>query len=97
MVLYLIYDSTAKTVTHPMVAHSLQIAQNALNELNPENLNDLHIHILTELNDLLDLFLLNIDENKTLPEFIINRSGLARTANGPTQTPQEAHDPAPNC
>ena len=74
MLLYLVYDSTAKTVSYPLTAPNAETAYQALQELNPENLSDLIIHPLLTLNSPLDLFLLSLDENKTLPAFLINRS-----------------------
>lgn len=74
MLLYLVYDKVQRTVSTPLLAPTLEIAQTALKQLNPENLNNLIIHPLSDLKNVLDLFLLNLDENKTLPEFLITKS-----------------------
>jgi hypothetical protein len=73
MLLYLVYDKKQKTLSTPLLAPTLEIAQNSLNQLNPENLSDLIIYPLQNLNSPLDLFLLAIDEQKALPDFIIPR------------------------
>jgi len=74
MLLYLVYDKDKKTLSTPMLAPTLEIAQNALNELNPENLPSLIIHSLAILNSPLDLLLLAIDDSKSLPDFILSNS-----------------------
>lgn len=74
MLLYLVYDKDQKTLSTPLLAPTQEIAQTSLNQLNPENLTSLIIYPLAILNNPLDLFLLNIDENKSLPEFLTNTS-----------------------
>lgn len=74
MLLYIVYDKTQRTLTTPLLAPSLEIAQNSLQELNPENLNDLILHPLATLNSVLDIFLITLDENKELPSFLTNTS-----------------------
>ena len=75
MLLYLVYDKDQKTLSTPLLAPTQEIAQNSLNTLNPENLHSLIIYPLAILNNPLDLFLISIDENKSLPDFILNTSG----------------------
>lgn len=72
MLLYLVYDTDQKTLSTPLLAPSLEIAQASLQELNPENLSSLIIHPLSTLTSPLDLFLISIDETKFLPDFIID-------------------------
>ena len=74
MLLYLVYDKDQKTLSTPLLAPTQEIAQNSLNTLNPENLNSLIIYPLAILNSPLDLFLISIDENKALPDFLLNTS-----------------------
>lgn len=74
MLLYLVYDKDQKTLSTPLLAPTLQIAETSLKQLNPENLSSLIIHPLADLKNPLDLFLLSIDENKILPDFLITRS-----------------------
>jgi len=74
MLLYLVYDKDQKTLSTPLLAPTLEIAQNSLKELNPENLSSLIIHPLQTLQSPLDLFLLSIDENKNLPDFILSNT-----------------------
>ncbi|KIM02874.1 MAG: hypothetical protein KU29_13690 [Sulfurovum sp. FS06-10] len=74
MLLYLVYDTVLKTLSTPLIAPSLEIAQSSLKELNPENLSDLQLHPLTKLNNPLDLFLLTLDTNIPLPDFLTNAS-----------------------
>jgi len=74
MLLYVVYDKDQKTLSTPLLAPTQEIAQNSLNTLNPENLNSLIIYPLAILNSPLDLFLISIDENKALPEFLTNTS-----------------------
>lgn len=71
MLLYLVYDTQEKTVSTPLLAPTQEIAQDALNQLNPENLSNLIIHPLAILNSPLDLFLLSLDENLNLPNYLI--------------------------
>lgn len=73
MLLYLVYDKEKKTLSTPLLAPTLEIAQNSLNQINPENLTSLIIHPLAILNNPLDLFLLNVDASIPLPDFIIPR------------------------
>lgn len=44
MILYLVYDKKNNTCTSPTVAHTFLDAQEALKEINPENLSDLILH-----------------------------------------------------
>jgi len=74
MVLYVVYDKDQKTLSTPLLAPTQEIAQNSLNSLNPENLNSLIIYPLAILNSPLDLFLISIDENKSLPDFLLSNS-----------------------
>jgi hypothetical protein len=74
MLLYVVYDKDQKTLSTPLLAPTQEIAQTSLNQLNPENLQSLIIYPLAILNSPLDLFLISIDENKALPEFLINTS-----------------------
>jgi len=85
MILYLVCDLKNQTSTAPAVADSLELAQDALKEINPENLDDLHIHILAELSTFLDLFLLDVNPEKKLPEFLFNRTAEV--------TPSASHQP----
>lgn len=71
MLLYLVYDKDKKTLSAPLLAPTQEIAENALKELNPENLSSLIIHPLSNLKQPLDLFLLSIDETISLPDFVI--------------------------
>lgn len=71
MLLYIVYDKDEKTLSTPLLAPTQEIAQNSLNELNPENLSSLIIHPLAILNSPLDLFLLTVDENISFPDYII--------------------------
>lgn len=83
MLLYLIYDKDKKTLSTPLLAPTLEIAETSLKELNPENLQSLIISPLAHLTSPLDLFLLAIDENKPLPNFItprVNSSEFAEDA-----------------
>lgn len=72
MLLYVVYDKDQKTLSTPLLAPTQEIAQNSLNTLNPENLNSLIIYPLAILNSPLDLFLISIDETKSLPEFLLS-------------------------
>lgn len=74
MLLYLVYDKDQKTLSTPLLAPTLQIAQDSLNTINPENLNSLIIYPLATLNSPLDLFLLTVDCDKAFPEFLTNSS-----------------------
>ena len=76
MLLYLVYDKDKKTLSTPLLAPTLEIAQLSLKELNPENLNSLILHPLQILNSPLDLFLLSIDETINLPDFILSNSSV---------------------
>lgn len=76
MLLYLVYDKDQKTLSAPLLAPTQEIAENALRELNPENLSSLIIHPLITLNNPLDLFLLSIDETISLPDFVIGAANL---------------------
>lgn len=71
MLLYIVYDKDKKTLSAPLLAPTQEIAENALKELNPENLSSLIIHPLISLNSPIDLFLLSIDETISLPDFVI--------------------------
>lgn len=71
MLLYLVYDKDKKTLSAPLLAPTQEIAENALKDLNPENLSSLIIHPLITLNNPIDLFLLSIDETISLPDFVI--------------------------
>jgi hypothetical protein len=73
MLLYLVFDKDKKTLSTPLLAPTLEIAETSLKELNPENLDSLLIYPIATLNSPLDLFLLAIDENKPLPDFILPR------------------------
>ncbi|UYD39240.1 MAG: hypothetical protein [Wigfec virus K19_170] len=79
-ILYLVFDSQKQTLSTPLLAPTLEIAQQSLNSLNPENLSSLSIHQLAILNSPLDLFLLSIDETKTLPSNITGDAGHAPQA-----------------
>lgn len=83
MLLYLVYDTKNETVSYPLTAPSLEIAQASLYKLNPQNISDLIIHPLLTLNHPLDLFLLSIDTNKPLPSYI-HRSGDSSPIADPT-------------
>jgi len=85
MLLYLVFDKNKKTVSTPLLAPSLEIAQTSLNQLNPENLNDLIIHPIKVLSSPLDLFLLNIDETLSLPDFIIPRDNSLELSEDTTE------------
>lgn len=87
MQLYLVYDKDQKTLSNPLLAPTLQIAQDSLNQLNPENLQSLIIYPLAILNNPLDLFLLSIDETKSLPDFLISSSTDCSTI---SEQPSEA-------
>lgn len=76
MLLYLVYDKDKKTLSAPLLAPTQEIAENALKELNPENLSSLIIHPLITLNSPIDLFLLSIDETISLPDFVIGAASL---------------------
>lgn len=80
MLLYLVYDKDQKTLSTPLLAPTQEIAQTSLNQLNPENLQSLIIYPLATLNSYLDLFLLNIDETKPLPDFLIGAASNALQA-----------------
>jgi len=80
MLLYLVYDKDKKTVTTPLLAPTLEIAEISLRELNPENLTSLILYPLFDLNSPLDLFLLAINEEKPLPNFIIARENSSEFA-----------------
>jgi len=71
MLLYLVFDKDKKTLSTPLLAPSLEIAQASLQELNPENLSSLTIYPILTLNNPLDLFLLTLDENKKLPDSML--------------------------
>ncbi|UYD39257.1 MAG: hypothetical protein [Wigfec virus K19_179] len=88
MLLYLVYDKDKQTVSTPLLAPSLEIAETSLKELNPENLSSLTIQPLTTLNSVLDLFLLSIDENKPLPSYLIGRESIERS---------DGSDPSSEC
>lgn len=77
MLLYLVYDKDQKTLSTPLLAPTQEIAQNSLNELNPENLSSLIIHPLAILNNPLDLFLLTIDETQPFPDFLTGEASHA--------------------
>lgn len=79
MLLYLVYDKDKKTLSTPLLAPTQEIAVNSLKELNPENLDSLLIYPLQTLNSPLDLFLLAIDENKSLPDFILTSDDIERS------------------
>ena len=70
MLLYLVFDRKQSTVSTPLLAPSLECAQRALEELNPENLSDLILHPLFTLDSPLDLFLLGINDKTILPPFL---------------------------
>lgn len=74
MILYLVYDKKNNTCTSPTVVHTFLDAQEALKEINPENLSDLILHEICTINSIYDFFLLSPNENKNLPDFLINRS-----------------------
>jgi len=74
MLLYVVYDKDQKTLSTPLLAPTLEIAQNSLNTLNPENLTSLIIHPLAILSSPLDLFLISVDDTKSLPDFLLNSS-----------------------
>lgn len=77
MLLYVVFDKVKRTLSTPLLAPSLEIADSSLKELNPENLSDLIIHPLQTLNNPLDLFLLRTDDSIELPDFIIGAAGNA--------------------
>lgn len=87
-ILYVVYDKSKKTLSQPLIGPSLEVATDSLNLLNPENLSDLIIHPILTLNSNLDLFLLSIDPTKSLPDFIIDKSG--EVTSSPTQQPTGA-------
>lgn len=88
MILYLVFDKKNHTCTSPAFGHDLSEAQEALRLINPENIDDLVIHVITEIKSIYDFFLLTVDENKSLPDFILNRSALAGEANEATPQPE---------
>lgn len=90
MLLYLVVDTKNHSVTAPAIAMDLQEAETALKTINPENLEDLKIHPLTTFISLYDLFLLDINHNKSLPDFLNNRSALADEVNDATHQVEDA-------
>lgn len=90
MILYLVYDLKNNSCTSPAIAENFNEAQLALKAINPENLSDLVIHELTTLHSLYDLFLLEINENKSLPDFLTSRSDSVTPES--TQQPEGASD-----
>lgn len=74
MILYLVYDKKSNSCSAPVIADSYEDALSALHTLNPDNISDLIIHPLTNLHSFLDLFLLDINLSKHLPDFLSSRS-----------------------
>lgn len=92
MILYLVYDSKNQSCTAPAIATDFNEAEQALLSINPENIDDLHIHVLTQLHSFLDLFLLDVNVEKPLPNFILQKSTPAIEDNGVTQQPEGVSD-----
>lgn len=88
MLLFIVYDKSSNKCTAPAIAEDISEATEALKLINPENINDLIIHPLCNLTSLYDLFLLTIDENLSLPDFILNRS--VESTLSPTQQGEAA-------
>lgn len=83
MILYVFYDSKNQTLSNPLLAPDLSTATHALSHLNPSNISDLSLHIISHLSHPLDLLLLEINPNKSLPD------QLSRSAEvTPSATPQ---------
>jgi len=76
MILYLVYDKKQQRVSSPLLVNSFESALGSMKELNPENIEDLEIHQLCELQSSLDLFLLDINSSKSLPDFLTQKENL---------------------
>jgi len=68
MILYTVYDKSKHTFSYPLVAPDAATAESALKTINPENLSDLIILIITTLTSLADLLCLRPDPNVDLIE-----------------------------
>nr|QJB19041.1 MAG: hypothetical protein [Microvirus sp.] len=88
MLLYLVVNLVDQSITPPALGESLEQVKQALKQINPENISDLHIHPLLTINDPLDFFLISLDSEKKLPDFILNRS--ADVTSSATQQPEGA-------
>jgi len=73
MILYLVYDKKQQRVSSPLLVNSLESALGSMKELNPENIEDLELYELCELQSSLDLFLLDINTTRTLPDFLTKK------------------------
>lgn len=93
MLLYLVVNLSDNSITPPALGESLEQVELALKQINPENISDLHIHSLLTINNPLDFFLLSLDSEKKLPDFILNRS--ADVTSSATQQPKGVSSPIP--
>lgn len=64
MILYLVKDLKKQSYSHPIVAPDIQTVEDAFKKLNPENLSDLQIVVLTNFTKLADLEKLQISKSK---------------------------------
>ncbi|UOF78628.1 hypothetical protein [Microviridae sp.] len=92
MILYLVYDKKNNSATAPAIAPSFEEAQRALKQIYPENIDDLVIHELIKLNSFYDLFLITLDENKPLPDFILRSDDVTPSSTLQDEVAQETSD-----
>lgn len=90
MLLYLVYDKKNNTTTAPALAQDLNEVKAALREVNPENSNDLVIHELCYLSSFLDLFFLDLDQNKQLPSYVLSNIRSAEVTPSATHQAESA-------
>ena len=67
MLLYVVVDSKAKTISLPQLSADEATVKEALKELNPENLDDLLIVPLCEIDHPRDLLRLRLDDAYVYP------------------------------
>lgn len=91
MLLYVIYDTSKKTLSLPLLAPSVEVARQGLKELNPENLADLEVVPIEILSHPLDILLLQ-KANKSLAHTYV--AGRAQSTLSPTQQAKRGSSPS---